>query len=112
MMREMLIFGPLAAIVLMAATTWARRIGRWLEESATETFKEIVTNVVKEAFAPRFLHLENKLDEVQAQNRADHGAVAGRMAAVEDQLALAKDELIDVKNRLKKLEVAVQKENS
>lgn len=95
-MSHLLVLGPLGAVLVLAATSAARRVGHWLEGAAKRSFEA----AVDDAMTPRFAHLEAKLDAVQAQNRADHGAVAQRMSAVEMELA-------DVKARLADVEAAI-----
>lgn len=95
-MHHLLVLGPLGAVLILGATSAAKRLGRWLEGAAKRSFEA----AVDDAMAPRFVSLERKLDHVQEQNRADHGAVAKRMSAVEAELA-------DVKARLADVEAAV-----
>lgn len=91
------------AVLVLAATATARAIGRWFKRAITSSFREVVAD----SMSDRFTQLESKLDAVQEQNRADHGAVAERMAAVEASLDRAETELADVNARLAAVEAAV-----
>ena len=71
------------AVACAVAVGGVKSAGRWLSKVMRREFADAVESVT----APKFRALDAKFDEVQRQNRTDHGTVVARLEDVERRLA-------------------------